>query len=137
MNTFRLEIVSAEKKIFSGDVQSAHFNGECGEMEILPNHIPFLSGLNGGLISYRLPSGEKEVIYASGGFLEVQPNQVMVLTDTINRADELDEQLIQESMNEQRQLLSSSEVEYSAALSQLAELSAKIRLIQQVRKLKK
>lgn len=69
--------------------------------------------------------------------MEVQPHQVLVLADTTERADELDEALIEASLHDQRNQLNNSEIEYSKALSQLAELSAKIRLIKQIRKVKK
>ncbi|MBM4211815.1 MAG: ATP synthase F1 subunit epsilon [Gammaproteobacteria bacterium] len=137
MNNFLLEIISAEKKLFSGKVVKAHFTGEHGELEVLANHTPLLTCLKPGLIRYQTPEGNEDIFYASGGFLEVQPHQVLVLADTTERADELDEALIEASLHDQRNQLNNSEIEYSKALSQLAELSAKIRLIKQIRKVKK
>ena len=137
MSQFLLEIISAEEKLFSGEVSQAHFTGEFGELEVLAKHTLLLTCLKPGLIKYRTTNGEQEAMYASGGFVEIQPDRVLVLADVTERAEKLDEALIEASLNEQRNMLSNSEVEYSKTLSQLAELSAKIRLLQHIRKLKK
>ena len=80
--------------------------------------------------------GEEEVYYISGGFLEVQPNMVKVLADTVLRAGDLDEAAAQESLKAAEKALheQGAEFDYSAAAARLAEAAAQLRTVQQIRK---
>ena len=89
--TTHLDIVSAEKEIFSGIVEMVVATGELGEVGITPGHAPLLTVLKPGEIRITLPGGEQDVYYVSGGMLEVQPFYVTVLADAVERADNLDE----------------------------------------------
>ncbi|PJG86062.1 F0F1 ATP synthase subunit epsilon [Conservatibacter flavescens] len=90
MATFDLTVVSAEDRIFSGQVKSIQVTGIEGELGILAGHIPLLTAIKPGIVKLTLADDKEEVIYVSGGFLEVQPNIVTVLADTAIRGDELD-----------------------------------------------
>ena len=94
MSTFNLTVVSAEYKIFSGSVKSIQASGIEGELGILAGHIPLLTAIKPGIVKITLENGNEEVIYVSGGFLEVQPNVVTVLADVAIRGIELDENRI-------------------------------------------
>ena len=89
-----------------------------------------------GLIRVKLPAGNEEVIYTSGGMLEVQPDIVTVLADTAARAADLDEAAALEAKEQAEKALASklSEFEYSKALTELAEAAAQLRAIRQLRK---
>ena len=89
--TTHLDIVSAEREIFSGVVEMIVASGELGELGITPGHAPLLTMLRPGEIQVTLQDGKEEVYYVSGGMLEVQPYYVTVLADTVERADNLDE----------------------------------------------
>ena len=89
--TTHLDIVSAEKEIFSGVVEMVVASGELGEIGINPGHAPLLTVLKPGEIRVTLQGGSEEVYYVSGGMLEVQPYYVTVLADTAERAENLDE----------------------------------------------
>src|SRR5580658_7924967 len=89
--TLRLDIVSAEKQIFSGDVEMVFLTGEMGELGIAPGHSQLLTTLRPGYVRTMLPNKEEEIFYISGGMLEVQPYIVSVLADTAMRADDIDE----------------------------------------------
>ena len=90
--TVHCDIVSAEKAIFNADIEMGVFPGEAGELGILPRHTPLLTRIKPGTIRLKLPEQEEfEVLYVSGGMLEVQPNSISVLADTAIRAKNLDE----------------------------------------------
>ena len=98
---FVLEVVSAEGRLFRGLVRSVRISGSEGELGILHGHAPLLTAIKPGLISYRSMEDKDEVMYVSGGLLEVQPAfneesddaavSVTVLADTAVRGKEIDE----------------------------------------------
>ena len=98
---FVLEVVSAEGRLFRGLVRSVRISGSEGELGILHGHAPLLTAIKPGLISYRSMEDKDEVMYVSGGLLEVQPAfneesddaavSVTVLADTAIRGKEIDE----------------------------------------------
>src|SRR5258705_7699737 len=88
--TIHVDIVSAEQAIFSGTAERVIAPGEAGELGILPEHIPLLTRLQPGTV--RLLNGaDQEVIYVSGGMMEVQPDSVTILAHTSIPAPDLDE----------------------------------------------
>lgn len=89
--TVHCDIVSAEEELFSGLVEMVVAHGNMGDIGILPGHAPLLTDLKPGPVRVIKQSGEQEVYYISGGFIEVQPNMVKVLADTAIRAGDLDE----------------------------------------------
>lgn len=91
---FELNIVSTERKIFSGNVISVRVTGIEGELGVYAGHTPLLTSIKPGMVKYTLSDGKEEFIYVSGGFLEVQPTVVTVLADVAIRGDELDKQRI-------------------------------------------
>lgn len=91
---FELNVVSAERKIFSGSVTSVRVSGVDGELGVYAGHTPLLTAIKPGMVKFTTAEGKEEFIYVSGGFLEVQPTVVTVLADTAIRGDELDEQRI-------------------------------------------
>ena len=98
---FVLEVVSAEGRLFRGLVRSVRISGSEGELGILHGHAPLLTAIKPGLISYRSMEDKDEVMYVSGGLIEVQPAfneesddaavSVTVLADTAVRGKEIDE----------------------------------------------
>lgn len=83
--TFHLDVVSAEKRLFSGRVENIQVTGSEGELGIHAGHTPLLTALIPRIIRIMKQHGEEEVIYLSGGMLEVQPSTVTVLADTAIR----------------------------------------------------
>ena len=81
MATMKLEIVTAEGTVYSGEVESIVAPGEAGELGILPNHAPLLTSLKAGnlLVS---ENGNRQIVTISGGFLEMLANKVTVLADS-------------------------------------------------------
>ena len=87
--TIKLDIVTAEKVVFSGDVDMVIAPGKDGELGILPNHSPLMTTLNPGEILAK-KSGEDYSMAISGGFLEVRPDRIIVLAEAAERAEEID-----------------------------------------------
>ncbi|MFT6101906.1 MAG: F-type H+-transporting ATPase subunit epsilon [Candidatus Endobugula sp.] len=134
--TVHCDIVSAEKQIFSGLVEMVVAAGTEGDLGIGYGHAPLLSGLQPGPIRVITQSGEEEVYYVSGGYIEVQPHVVTVLADTALRAEDMDEAAAQQAKEDAERNMAnrSGEFDYSAAAVQLAEASAQLRTLQAIRK---
>jgi F-type H+-transporting ATPase subunit epsilon len=134
--TLHCDIVSAEKQIFSGLVEMVVAAGTEGDLGIGYGHAPLLSGLQPGPIRVITQSGEEEVFYISGGYVEVQPHVVTVLADTALRAEDMDEAAAQQAKAAAEKDLANrnGEFDYSAAAVQLAEASAQLRTLQAIRK---
>jgi len=92
----RCEIVSQDRIVFQGDVDMAVIPGADGVMGILPNHSPLLSVLKFGIITVRR-GGVEEFFTVSGGFVEVQPDQITVLADAAENVAEIDIQRAEEA----------------------------------------
>lgn len=134
--TVHCNIVSAEESLFSGLVELVVATGSQGELGIAFGHAPLLTDLKPGPVRIVKQDGEEEIYYLSGGFLEVQPDIVSILSDTALRADDLDEAAALEAKNQAEHDLSNQggEFDYSRAASQLAVAAAQLRTIEQLRK---
>ncbi|MBP2999121.1 F0F1 ATP synthase subunit epsilon, partial [Acinetobacter baumannii] len=97
MATMQCDVVSVKESIYSGAVTMLIAKGAGGELGILPGHAPLVTLLQPGPIRVLLENGTEEIVYVSGGVLEVQPHVVTVLADTAIRADNLDEAAILEA----------------------------------------
>ena len=134
--TVHCDIVSAEEEIFSGLVEMVVAHGNLGDLGIAPGHAPLITDLTPDPIRVIKQGGEAEVIYISGGFLEVQPNMVKVLADTAIRAGDIDEAAAQQALKDAEKALNEkgAEFDYGNAAAQLAEVAAQLRTVQQLRK---
>ncbi len=135
--TLRLDIVSAEEAIFSGEAEMVFATGEMGELGIAPGHAPLVTALKPGDIRCILPETKKEeVFFVNGGMLEVQPFVVTVLADTVVRAHDIDEAAALEAKASAEQTLAnkSSEIDFAKASTELAEAIAQIRAVQKMKK---
>lgn len=135
-NTMRLDIVSAEREIFSEVVEAAFITADMGELGIYPGHTQLLTTLKPGNVRALMPDKTEEVFFINGGMLEVQPFIVTVLADTAIRARDIDEQAALEVKAAAERKLSekSAEIDFAAAAGELAEAIAQIRAVQQIRK---
>ena len=89
MPSLKLDIVTAERVVYSEDVDAVIAPGVEGQLGILPHHAPLMTTLQAGELRVRR-GGEEDSLAISGGFLEVRPDRVIVLADTAERADEID-----------------------------------------------
>ncbi|MFZ1642818.1 MAG: F0F1 ATP synthase subunit epsilon [Candidatus Contendobacter sp.] len=137
--TLHVDIVSAEKELFSGAAEMVTAPGELGELGILPRHSQLLTRLKPGQVRVRLLGGEEQLFYVSGGLLEVQPHVVTILSDTAERAKDLDEVAAKAAKQRAEQVIadSRSEFEFARAKAELAEAIAQLQTIERLRKLRK
>jgi|SaaInlStandDraft_6_1057023.scaffolds.fasta_scaffold361743_1 F-type H+-transporting ATPase subunit epsilon len=136
MKTIKLDIVSAEKKIFSSEVASAHATLALGGVGILPGHAPMLSHLKPGELMVTHTTGTIERFYISGGIIEVLPEKITVLADTAARSDALDEAIAIAAEQKAKAKLeqSTSKADYGAALTEISAAAAQIRIIKASKK---
>ena len=130
--TVNLNVVSAEESLFSGSIKSLQITGSEGELGIMPGHAPLLTSLKPGMALITKQDGSEEVIYLSGGMLEVQPNNVTVLADIATRAADLDEQAALEAKQraEEHMNAHAADVDFATAAAELARAVAQLRVIQ-------
>jgi F-type H+-transporting ATPase subunit epsilon len=136
--TFHVDIVSAEQQIFSGAAEMVIAPGEAGELGILPDHAPLLTRIKPGTVRIRQAGAEEEVIYVSGGMMEVQPDRVTVLADTSVRAHDLDEAKALEAERLAKEALANRTgvMEVAKAQAELAEAVAQLAAIRKLRKVR-
>lgn len=134
--TLRLDIVSAEKQIFSGEVEMVFVTGELGELGIAPGHSQLLTTLRPGQVRVIMPNKEEEVFYISGGMLEVQPYIVSVLADEAKRAADIDEAAALAAKEQAEHAIAGkvSAIDLAKATSELAEIAAQVRAVQRLKK---
>lgn len=132
MATFKCRVVSAREELYAGDVNMLIASGHGGEIGVLAGHTPLITLLKPGPMRLKLADGGEEVIYVSGGVLEVQPHVVTVLADGAERAKDLDEAKIAEARRAAEQMLTnqSNTLQTNAALAALAESVAQLQTIQ-------
>ena len=133
--TVHCDIVSAEQEIFSGSVETLVAAGNYGDLGIKPGHAPLLTPLIPGPVRVVKQNGDEEIIFVSGGFLEVQPHRITVLADTAIRAQDLDEASALEAKQHAEEILNgqNSDIDFSRATAELAEAVARLRTINQLR----
>ncbi|MGB0449576.1 MAG: F0F1 ATP synthase subunit epsilon [Porticoccaceae bacterium] len=134
--TVHCDIVSADESIFSGLIEMVVATGSLGELGVTAGHAPLLSDLKPGPVRLIKQNGEEEIYYLSGGYLEVQPNMVSILADTAVRAGDIDEAAAAEAVKDAEQAIANQtgEIEYSKAAAMLAEASAQLKTVAQLRK---
>jgi len=131
------DVVSAEESIFSGVVEFAVFPGESGELGILPRHTPLLTRIKPGTVRLKvLGQSDYELVYVSGGMLEVQPDMITVLADTAIRAHDLDEAKALEAKKKAEEALANrqAEMDYATAEAELAQAVAQLQAIARFKK---
>lgn len=135
--TVHVDVVSAEESLFSGLAEIVIVPGQMGELGIYPRHVPLLTRIKPGAVRIRRPEQqEDELIYVSGGMLEVQPDVVTILADTAIRGRDLDESRALEAKRAAEETMKdrTSDIDYARAQAELAEALAQLRMIQQIRK---
>ena len=134
--TIHVDIVSAEKEIYSGLAEMVFAPAELGEVGIAPRHAPFISKLKPGEVRVKVNDKESHPFYVSGGILEVQPHLVTVLADTAIRAKDIDEAAALEAKAKAEEALAdkSGKIDYATAQAQLAEAIMQLRTLDRLRK---
>jgi F-type H+-transporting ATPase subunit epsilon len=131
-NTIHVDVVSAEESIYSGEAEFVVLPGVMGELGIYPKHTPLITQIRPGVVRIKVPGqAEEQIVYVQGGFLEVQPDVVTVLSDTAIRARDLDEakaleakQAAEEAVQNKtsKEEIAMAEAELAGAVAQLASI---------------
>ena len=134
--TVNLSVVSAEEELFSGRIESLQIAGTEGELGVMHGHAPLLTSLKPGMARIVKYGGEEEILYLSGGMLEVQPNNVTVLADVAVRSHDLDEQVVLEAKQRAEEHMNAhgGDVDYAEVAAELARVTAQLRVIQATKK---
>lgn len=134
--TVHVDIVSAEKEIFSGVAEMIFAPAELGEVGISPRHAPLITRLNPGEVRVKKSATESFTFYISGGLLEVQPHMVTILADTAVRAKDIDEAAALDAKARAEEALAdkSGKVDYATAQAQLAQAILQLRALDRLRK---
>lgn len=135
-HTMRLEVVSAEEEIFSGQAEFIALPAEAGELGILPGHTPLISRIRPGALRIKVSGkADEEFLFVAGGIIEVQPEVVTVLADTAIRGSDLDEAKAVEAkkLAEKNLLNKESTIDYAQAQAELASAVAQLSAIQRLR----
>ncbi len=133
---FHLDIVSAEESIYSGPVEFLVAPAQMGEVGIYPRHTPLLTRIKAGMVRIKAQLKDEELVYVSGGLLEVQPDVVTILADTAVRSHDLDEAKALEAKRSAEEAMKNkqSELDYARAQAELIEAMAQLAAIEKLRK---
>ncbi|MDH3612786.1 MAG: F0F1 ATP synthase subunit epsilon [Gammaproteobacteria bacterium] len=135
MATIRVDIVSAEGEIHSGDAVMVFAPAKMGEIGITPRHAPLLTALRPGEVRVQDTEGMEHFFYITGGMLEVQPTLVTVLADTALRGEQLDEAAALAAQHEAEEALkgAAEETDVTRAQQELTEARARYKAAQRLK----
>lgn len=138
MSTIKVDVVSAEKSVFSGEAKFIALPGESGELGILPGHTPLITRIRPGAVRIETAEGGEEFVFVAGGILEVQPKSVTVLADTAIRGADLDEAKALEAKRRAEEAMSArtTDIEFAEATAHFAEATAQLAAIARLRRQK-
>jgi F-type H+-transporting ATPase subunit epsilon len=119
MDALRVDIVTAERLVYSDDVSMVIAPGVSGQLGILPHHAPLMTMLQPGELVIK--KGEEEIFMAvGGGFLEVRPDKMIVLADAAERSEEINITRAEEAKHKAEEKLSSRPADMDLAQTEAA-----------------
>ena len=123
----QLQIITAEREVFSGEVDALVAPGIEGQLGILPRHAPLMTILQPGELMVR-SDGEESFLALTGGYMEVMGNQVIILADAAEDVDEIDEARAQAAMEQAQQRIANreSDVELEQAVASLRRAQVRV-----------
>ena len=135
-STIKVDIVSAEHELFSGEASMVFAPAIQGEVGIAPRHTPLLTPLTAGDVRVQTPDGNEEIIYVSGGMLEVQPHLVTILSDTAVRAEDIDEEAALRAKEQAERALADrqADVDEARARAELIQAAAQLAALRKLRR---
>lgn len=137
----KFEVVTPERVVLKREVIQVTVPTESGEITVLADHIPLVSILKSGVIEIKSAEDEIEIMSVSGGFIQVMRDKIVVLADTAEKAEELDEQRIEESKEraEQRkkEAVNLDQVQFANISAQLDKELARLKAVNRWRNIKR
>jgi len=138
--TIKFEIVTPERVVLQQDILQITVPTTSGEITILPDHIPLVSVLQPGVVEIKRADSLVEIMSVSGGFIEVMKDKVVILADTAERAEELDEEVIKDAQKQAEELKKNAkavdDVQFAEISAKLDRELARLRAVNKWRKLK-
>jgi F-type H+-transporting ATPase subunit epsilon len=134
-DTLHVEVVTAERSLYSGEANAVQVSGTLGDLGILPHHAALLTTLKPGTLEIRR-NGAEETFFISGGFLEVSNNKVTVLADAAEHAESIDEARAQEARRRAEERLKDvrSNTERAEAQAALQRAISRLRVVEITRR---
>ncbi len=137
MKSIKLKITTPERVVLEDEVGQISIPTESGEITILPDHVPLITTLSPGLAEAK-KDGHDITMAVSGGFLEFHDNQLTILADTAERAEEIDLERAEKARQRAEQLKSEKrrtldENQYAAVVSRIEKQMARIRVAKKYR----
>ena len=108
-NKFELSVISAESKVFEGEVENVLVPGMVGDFLVLPNHAPCISSIRPGFLEFSEGTSDKQRYFVSGGIIEVINNNVSVLVDSAVASDKISKEDITNLISEVNDRLSATD----------------------------
>lgn len=135
MAKLKLEIVTAERQVFSDEVNAVIAPGVEGQLGILPHHAPLMSMLQPGELIIK-KDDEENFLFVSGGFLEVRPDKVIILADACERCEEINISRAEQARQraEERLHLHTPGIDHSIAEAALRRSLVRLKVAERVRK---
>ncbi|MFA6391120.1 MAG: F0F1 ATP synthase subunit epsilon [Patescibacteria group bacterium] len=135
-NKLQFEITTPEGKVYSDQVDEVILPTPKGEIGILPNHIPLVSLLSPGEVRIK-KNGEETYLAVSGGFIEVRPDKIVVLADTAEHADEIDEARAEAAKIQAQELVNvkrTDDKEFAALTAKIEKEFARLKVVRRRRR---
>jgi F-type H+-transporting ATPase subunit epsilon len=136
----KFEIATPERVVLKKEAKQVMVPTLEGEITILPNHSPLVSILKPGVIEAKLADDSTEIMSVSGGFVEVLKSKLVILADSAERAEELDEQAVEEARKKAQaskdKAESEDQVEFTEIAAKLERELARLRAVKKWRSLK-
>jgi len=126
-STMQVLVATAEREVYRGEAEFIVAPGAAGELGIMPKHSPLLSALTSGEL--RITNGDTvDEVFVSGGFMEVQPDMVTILSDAAERASDIDEAAALEAERRAKEALETNkdDIDYAAAEAELSMMTARL-----------
>lgn len=134
-STMQVLVATAEREVYRGEAEFLVAPGAAGELGILPKHSPLLSSLTTGEL--RITNGETvDEVFVSGGYIEVQPDMITVLSDSAERASDIDEAAAIEAERRAKEVLDTQkeDIDYAKAEAELAMMTARLMWLKKKKK---
>jgi F-type H+-transporting ATPase subunit epsilon len=137
MKTLHFKIITPERVLFDDHVQQVSLPTPGGEITVLPHHIPVLSLIESGEV--RIKSADNKIVplAISGGFTEVNGDRILLLADTAERVEEIDETRALEAQKRAEELLKEKQVDtqdYALLMAKIEKEMARLRVARKYRK---
>ena len=130
-----LEIITAERQVYSDEVDMVIAPGIDGQLGILPRHAPLMTILKSGELTVRKEGEEDLYVAVSGGFMEVSGNRVSILADACERSDEIDEERAQRAVQRAQERLANrdSDMDLEKGMASLQRAQTRVNLVRRRR----